>query len=201
MGFLMTFINTLVIFVPSIREVFGIIGATASTMLVFVLPSVFYLKLDPRPYKTPRKLSAIFMVTLGTGLMIQSLSVIIAGYLSWEGCCYLQGDNANGHFWHQNALLPILSLCCWPLLMIEGIELSPPKTCHSFLKHYHEKWASDFVQGKYLWVNEAKQYMNVTYYVCRGIFLYSTSSRNIEFPTSNYYYFFSIIHKLLKRAL
>merc|ERR1712136_565087 len=79
---IMTLINTLVIFVPSIREVFGIIGATASTMLVFVLPSVFYLKLDPGPYKTPRKLSAIFMVTLGLGLMIQSLTVIIAGYLS-----------------------------------------------------------------------------------------------------------------------
>jgi amino acid permease len=80
MGFLLTFINVLVIFVPSIREVFGIIGATASTMLVFILPSVFYLKLDKRPIKTPRKISVICMATLGFGLMIQSLSVIIAGY-------------------------------------------------------------------------------------------------------------------------
>jgi len=82
MAFLMTFINTLVIFVPSIREVFGIIGATASTMLVFILPSVFYLKLDKRPLTAPKKISVIAMASLGFGLMIQSLSVIIAGYLS-----------------------------------------------------------------------------------------------------------------------
>lgn len=82
MGFLLTFINILVIFVPSIREVFGIIGATASTMLVFILPSVFYLKLDKRPLTAPKKISVICMALLGLGLMIQTLTVIIVGYVS-----------------------------------------------------------------------------------------------------------------------
>ena len=37
MGFLMTFINTLVIFVPSIREVFGIIGKSSNIKQVLKL--------------------------------------------------------------------------------------------------------------------------------------------------------------------
>ena len=36
---------TLVILVPDIREIFGFVGATASSMLMFILPSVFYLKI------------------------------------------------------------------------------------------------------------------------------------------------------------
>jgi len=32
----------LVIFVPNIREVFGLVGATAATFLVIVMPSAFY---------------------------------------------------------------------------------------------------------------------------------------------------------------
>ncbi|CAK8679934.1 putative sodium-coupled neutral amino acid transporter 6 [Clavelina lepadiformis] len=80
MFFLLSFINLLVIFVPSIREVFGIIGATASTMLVFVLPCTFFIKLDPRPMKSPKKIFAAAMCITGIGLMIESLSVIIIGY-------------------------------------------------------------------------------------------------------------------------
>nr|CAB3266256.1 sodium-coupled neutral amino acid transporter 2 [Phallusia mammillata] len=80
MMFLLTFINILVIFVPSIREVFGIIGATASTMLVFVLPCVFFLKLSPLKLKSPKKISALVMCIIGLCLMVESLTVIIIGY-------------------------------------------------------------------------------------------------------------------------
>nr|XP_039260080.1 probable sodium-coupled neutral amino acid transporter 6 [Styela clava] len=83
MVFLLTFINILVVFVPSILQVFGFIGATASTMLVFILPSIFYIRIDEVPIKESleKKLS-IALCTLGFIVMIQSLTVIIIGYAS-----------------------------------------------------------------------------------------------------------------------
>ncbi|XP_002124206.2 putative sodium-coupled neutral amino acid transporter 6 [Ciona intestinalis] len=80
MTFLLSLINLLVIFVPSIREVFGIIGATASTMLVFILPCLFFLKIDPRPMKSAKKISAAVMMVVGLCLMTESLIVIVVGY-------------------------------------------------------------------------------------------------------------------------
>merc|ERR1719361_795398 len=35
----------LVIYVPDIRDIFGFVGATSSGCLIFILPSLFYLKL------------------------------------------------------------------------------------------------------------------------------------------------------------
>lgn len=80
MGFLLTLINVLVIFVPSIKEVFGFIGATASTMLVFILPSLFFIIIDKRRSGHWKKISAYCMAFLGFGLMIESLTTIIMGY-------------------------------------------------------------------------------------------------------------------------
>uniref|UniRef100_A0A8C4YZM0 Amino acid transporter transmembrane domain-containing protein n=1 Tax=Gadus morhua TaxID=8049 RepID=A0A8C4YZM0_GADMO len=37
--------NLLVIFVPTIKDIFGFIGASAAAMLIFILPSAFYIKL------------------------------------------------------------------------------------------------------------------------------------------------------------
>ena len=34
----------LVILVPDIRDIFGFVGASSSSMLLFILPSMFYLK-------------------------------------------------------------------------------------------------------------------------------------------------------------
>ncbi|KAK2101692.1 hypothetical protein P7K49_019358 [Saguinus oedipus] len=42
---ILAFTNLLVIFVPTIRDIFGFIGASAAAMLVFILPSAFYIKL------------------------------------------------------------------------------------------------------------------------------------------------------------
>lgn len=83
MIFLLTFINILVVFVPTIREVFGIIGATASTMLVFVLPSIFFLRIDEHSIKESKeKKGALFLGCLGIFVMILSLVLIIIGYAS-----------------------------------------------------------------------------------------------------------------------
>jgi len=80
MAILLTTINVLVILVPSIRDVFGIIGATASTMLVFVMPASFFLILDKSSITSKKKLTALGMAILGVGLMIESLTTIISGY-------------------------------------------------------------------------------------------------------------------------
>uniref|UniRef100_A0A8C2CGA5 Sodium-coupled neutral amino acid symporter 2 n=1 Tax=Cyprinus carpio TaxID=7962 RepID=A0A8C2CGA5_CYPCA len=42
---LLVCVNILVIFVPTIRDIFGFIGASAAAMLIFILPSAFYIKL------------------------------------------------------------------------------------------------------------------------------------------------------------
>ncbi|KAG7268770.1 hypothetical protein CRUP_034254 [Coryphaenoides rupestris] len=42
---ILLFNNLLVIFVPTIRDIFGFIGSSAATMLIFILPAAFYLRL------------------------------------------------------------------------------------------------------------------------------------------------------------
>uniref|UniRef100_A0A672T9L8 Sodium-coupled neutral amino acid transporter 4-like n=1 Tax=Sinocyclocheilus grahami TaxID=75366 RepID=A0A672T9L8_SINGR len=42
---ILAFNNLLVIFVPTIRDIFGFIGSSAATMLIFILPAAFYLRL------------------------------------------------------------------------------------------------------------------------------------------------------------
>ncbi|XP_048450265.1 sodium-coupled neutral amino acid transporter 2 [Rhincodon typus] len=50
-------INCLVISVPTIRDIFGFIGSSAASMLIFILPSAFYLKLVKKePMKSMQKI-------------------------------------------------------------------------------------------------------------------------------------------------
>lgn len=39
---MLTLVTVIAIFLPGIRTVFGLVGATTSVMLVFVLPSLFF---------------------------------------------------------------------------------------------------------------------------------------------------------------
>lgn len=48
--------DVLVIFVPTIREVFGFIGATSASMLVIILPSLFYIRLGEDSITSPKKI-------------------------------------------------------------------------------------------------------------------------------------------------
>uniref|UniRef100_A0A8C9WHB2 Solute carrier family 38 member 5 n=1 Tax=Scleropages formosus TaxID=113540 RepID=A0A8C9WHB2_SCLFO len=40
-------VNLLVIYVPNIRDIFGLIGATSAPSLIFILPGIFYLRIVP----------------------------------------------------------------------------------------------------------------------------------------------------------
>ncbi|RXM35452.1 Sodium-coupled neutral amino acid transporter 4 [Acipenser ruthenus] len=54
---LLVFNNLLVIFVPTIRDIFGFIGSSAATMLIFILPAAFYIRLVKSiPLKSPQKI-------------------------------------------------------------------------------------------------------------------------------------------------
>ncbi|KAL4658455.1 sodium-coupled neutral amino acid transporter 2-like [Arapaima gigas] len=73
--------NILVIFVPTIRDIFGFIGASAAAMLIFILPSAFYIKLVKKePMKSVQKIGASLFLCSGVVVMIGSMSLIV---LDW----------------------------------------------------------------------------------------------------------------------
>uniref|UniRef100_A0AAR2L5R7 Amino acid transporter transmembrane domain-containing protein n=1 Tax=Pygocentrus nattereri TaxID=42514 RepID=A0AAR2L5R7_PYGNA len=78
---ILIFNNLLVIFVPTIRDIFGFIGSSAATMLIFILPAAFYLRLVKSiPFRSTQKISALIFLVVGIIFMIGSLTLII---LDW----------------------------------------------------------------------------------------------------------------------
>ncbi|XP_030645461.1 sodium-coupled neutral amino acid transporter 4 [Chanos chanos] len=79
---ILAFNNMLVIFVPTIRDIFGFIGASAATMLIFILPAAFYLRLVKSiPFRSPQKISAAIFLVVGFVFMIGSLSLIVLDWI------------------------------------------------------------------------------------------------------------------------
>uniref|UniRef100_A0A671TBU0 Sodium-coupled neutral amino acid transporter 4-like n=1 Tax=Sinocyclocheilus anshuiensis TaxID=1608454 RepID=A0A671TBU0_9TELE len=79
---ILAFNNLLVIFVPTIRDIFGFIGSSAATMLIFILPAAFYLRLvKSLPFRSPQKISAAIFLVVGIFFMIGSLSLIILDWI------------------------------------------------------------------------------------------------------------------------
>uniref|UniRef100_A0A8B9J8M7 Solute carrier family 38 member 4 n=1 Tax=Astyanax mexicanus TaxID=7994 RepID=A0A8B9J8M7_ASTMX len=79
---ILIFNNLLVIFVPTIRDIFGFIGSSAATMLIFILPAAFYLRLVKSiPFKSTQKISALVFLVVGIIFMIGSLSLIILDWI------------------------------------------------------------------------------------------------------------------------
>ncbi|KAI5614896.1 sodium-coupled neutral amino acid transporter 4 [Silurus asotus] len=76
------FNNLLVIFVPTIRDIFGFIGSSAATMLIFILPAAFYLRLVKSiPFRSTQKISAFIFLIVGIIFMIGSLSLIMLDWI------------------------------------------------------------------------------------------------------------------------
>ncbi|XP_029453330.1 sodium-coupled neutral amino acid transporter 3-like [Rhinatrema bivittatum] len=77
---LLTLINLLVIFAPTILGIFGVIGATSAPCLIFIFPAIFYIRIMPKdkePMKSTPKILAACFAGLGILFMIMSLSFII----------------------------------------------------------------------------------------------------------------------------
>uniref|UniRef100_A0A8C5MQP4 Solute carrier family 38 member 4 n=1 Tax=Leptobrachium leishanense TaxID=445787 RepID=A0A8C5MQP4_9ANUR len=74
--------NTLVIFVPTIKDIFGFIGASAATLLIFILPAAFYLRIVKKePLRSPQKIGALIFLIVGVIFMIGSMSLIIFDWI------------------------------------------------------------------------------------------------------------------------
>uniref|UniRef100_A0A667ZT70 Solute carrier family 38 member 5 n=1 Tax=Myripristis murdjan TaxID=586833 RepID=A0A667ZT70_9TELE len=80
-------VNLLVIFVPSIRDIFGLIGATSAPSLIFILPGIFYIRIIPEeqePLLSRPKIQAACFAALGFIFMVMSLSFIIIDWVTGE---------------------------------------------------------------------------------------------------------------------
>ncbi|XP_056429963.1 sodium-coupled neutral amino acid symporter 2 [Hyla sarda] len=82
---ILAFANVLVIFVPTIRDIFGFIGASAAAMLVFILPSAFYIKLVKKESMgSVQKIGATLFLISGFVVMIGSMTLIIMDWVHTE---------------------------------------------------------------------------------------------------------------------
>uniref|UniRef100_A0A8C2CPQ2 Sodium-coupled neutral amino acid symporter 2 n=1 Tax=Cyprinus carpio TaxID=7962 RepID=A0A8C2CPQ2_CYPCA len=92
---LLVCVNILVIFVPTIRDIFGFIGASAAAMLIFILPSAFYIKLVRKEsMKSVQKMGATLFLIMGFMVMISSMALIIADWIHNAGS---SDEHADGH--------------------------------------------------------------------------------------------------------
>ncbi|KAJ7329762.1 hypothetical protein JRQ81_015936 [Phrynocephalus forsythii] len=79
---ILAFNNILVIFVPTIKDIFGFIGASAATMLIFILPAAFYLRLVKKePFRSPQKIGALVFLIVGVIFMIGSITLILLDWI------------------------------------------------------------------------------------------------------------------------
>ncbi|XP_043542006.1 sodium-coupled neutral amino acid transporter 5-like [Chiloscyllium plagiosum] len=88
-------VNLLVIFVPNIRDIFGVIGATTAPSLIFILPGMFYVRIVPNdrePLKSRPKIQAASFAAIGLIFMVMSLSFIFREWTSGNG-----GSGVGGH--------------------------------------------------------------------------------------------------------
>uniref|UniRef100_A0A3Q4GTE6 Solute carrier family 38 member 6 n=1 Tax=Neolamprologus brichardi TaxID=32507 RepID=A0A3Q4GTE6_NEOBR len=67
----------LAIFVPDIRNVFGVVGSTTSSCLLFVFPGIFYLKISRQPLRSFDSVGAALLVVFGVIMGVTSFCVIV----------------------------------------------------------------------------------------------------------------------------
>ncbi|XP_073691066.1 probable sodium-coupled neutral amino acid transporter 6 [Garra rufa] len=79
--FILTLVLLLAIFVPDIRNVFGVVGSTTSTCLLFVYPGMFYLRISSEPIRSLNSAGAVFLMAIGLIVGVLSLCVIIVSWV------------------------------------------------------------------------------------------------------------------------
>ncbi|XP_054828474.1 probable sodium-coupled neutral amino acid transporter 6 [Eublepharis macularius] len=67
----------LAVYVPDIKHLFGVVGSTTSTCLLFVYPGLFYLKLSMEDFISRQKLGACALLVFGLLVGLLSLVLII----------------------------------------------------------------------------------------------------------------------------
>ncbi|XP_048831412.1 probable sodium-coupled neutral amino acid transporter 6 [Brienomyrus brachyistius] len=74
---LLALVLLLAVFVPDIRNVFGVVGSTTSTCLLFVYPGLFYLRISTEPLKSLQSIGALLLVIVGMLVGVLSFSIIV----------------------------------------------------------------------------------------------------------------------------
>ncbi|XP_048341789.1 probable sodium-coupled neutral amino acid transporter 6 isoform X2 [Sphaerodactylus townsendi] len=64
-------------YVPDLKQLFGVVGSTTSTCLLFVYPGLFYLKLSTEDFLSRQKLGACGLLVFGLVVGFLSLALII----------------------------------------------------------------------------------------------------------------------------
>ncbi|XP_043838178.1 probable sodium-coupled neutral amino acid transporter 6 [Dromiciops gliroides] len=72
----------LALYVPDIRNIFGIVGSSTSTCLVFVYPGLFYLKLSREDFISQKKLGACGLLLFGILVGSLSFALIIFNWIN-----------------------------------------------------------------------------------------------------------------------
>ncbi|XP_004871986.1 sodium-coupled neutral amino acid transporter 5 isoform X5 [Heterocephalus glaber] len=84
---LLALVNVLVICVPTIRDIFAVIGSTSAPSLIFILPSIFYLRIIPSevvPLCSWPKIQALCFGILGVLFMAISLGFMFANWTTGQ---------------------------------------------------------------------------------------------------------------------
>ncbi|KAM8834107.1 putative sodium-coupled neutral amino acid transporter 6 isoform 1-T1 [Synchiropus picturatus] len=68
---------TMAVLVPDIKNVFGVVGSTTSSLLLFVFPGIFYFRISNEPLRSPDTFGAAILVVLGVLMGAASFSVIV----------------------------------------------------------------------------------------------------------------------------
>lgn len=72
----------LAIYVPDIRNVFGVVGSSTSTCLIFIFPGLFYLKLSREDFLSWKKVGACVLLIFGILVGCFSLTLIIFDWIN-----------------------------------------------------------------------------------------------------------------------
>ncbi|XP_077765659.1 solute carrier family 38 member 6 isoform X3 [Canis aureus] len=76
------FIVLLALYVPDIRNIFGVVGSSTSACLIFVFPGLFYLKLSREDFLSWKKLGAFVLLIFGILVGNFSLALIIFNWIN-----------------------------------------------------------------------------------------------------------------------
>merc|ERR1719379_2663596 len=77
---ILSMVVLLVIYVPNIKEVFGLAGATVATMLVIIMPAGFYYLIGPEEKTSMKKKINLVVIGFGVVFAIFSTGLIIYGW-------------------------------------------------------------------------------------------------------------------------
>lgn len=89
---LLTIVDLLVIYIPTIKDVFAVIGSTAANMLIFILPASLYLKLVKNESQGKwTKINVIVFLIVGIIFMAVTIPLI---FVEWNG---RSGNNTIGN--------------------------------------------------------------------------------------------------------